>query len=130
MICQHYSLPAQECNDLVSHTILELWIGGALLVANPMPFFGSIANPMPYFVNFQDKLEGQLRLAVDFKGFLESQSVHMTILESWTRTRTHDLECSDLMQWYGAFALAMVLSLASAIPIVYICQLPKCGKRT
>lgn len=37
-------------------------------------------------------------------------------------------ECNDL--WYGAFAIAMVLSLASAIPIVYICQLPRCGKRT
>ena len=33
-----------------------------------------------------------------------------------------------LLQWYGAFAAAMVLSLASAIPIVYICQIPKCGR--
>lgn len=35
-------------------------------------------------------------------------------------------ECQDL--WWGAFALAMVLSLGSAIPIVYICRLPDCVK--
>ena len=29
---------------------------------------------------------------------------------------------------YGAFALAMVLSLASAIPIVFVCRLPDCAK--
>lgn len=33
--------------------------------------------------------------------------------------------CADL--WWGAFALAMVLSLASAVPIVYLCRLPECG---
>lgn len=36
-------------------------------------------------------------------------------------------ECSDL--WWGAFALAMVLSLGSAVPIVYVCRLPDCVKR-
>jgi len=36
-------------------------------------------------------------------------------------------ECSDL--WWGAFALAMVLSLGSAVPIVYVCRLPDCIKR-
>ena len=35
-------------------------------------------------------------------------------------------ECEDL--WWGAFALAMALSLGSAIPIVYICRLPDCIK--
>ena len=30
---------------------------------------------------------------------------------------------------YGAFAVAMVLSLASAIPIVYVCRLPECARR-
>ena len=30
---------------------------------------------------------------------------------------------------YGAFALAMVLSLASAIPIVFACRLPECARR-
>eukprot|EP00884_Botryococcus_braunii_P023572 jgi/Botrbrau1/989/Bobra.114_1s0029.1 len=34
--------------------------------------------------------------------------------------------CIEL--WYGAFAAAMVLSLASAIPIVFICRLPECAK--
>ena len=29
---------------------------------------------------------------------------------------------------YGAFALAMVLSLASAIPIVFVCRLPDCAR--
>ena len=28
----------------------------------------------------------------------------------------------------GAFALALVLSLASTVPIVYLCRLPECGK--
>jgi hypothetical protein len=36
-------------------------------------------------------------------------------------------ECSDL--WWAAFALAMVLSLGSAVPIVYVCRLPDCIKR-
>ncbi len=30
---------------------------------------------------------------------------------------------------YGAFAVAMVLSLASAIPIVFVCRLPECARR-
>jgi hypothetical protein len=30
---------------------------------------------------------------------------------------------------WGAFAVALVLSLASAIPIVYLCRLPECGRR-
>eukprot|EP00887_Chlorella_sp_A99_P004877 scaffold4.g4877.t1 len=34
--------------------------------------------------------------------------------------------CADL--WWGAFALALVLSLGSAVPIVYICRLPDCIK--
>jgi hypothetical protein len=34
-------------------------------------------------------------------------------------------ECADL--WWGAFSLALVLSLGSAIPIVYACRLPECG---
>jgi hypothetical protein len=36
-------------------------------------------------------------------------------------------ECSDL--WWSAFALAMVLSLGSAVLIVYVCRLPDCIKR-
>jgi hypothetical protein len=36
-------------------------------------------------------------------------------------------DCNDL--WWAAFAAAMVLSLASAVPIVYICHLPDCVKR-
>lgn len=36
-------------------------------------------------------------------------------------------QCNQL--WYGAFALAMVLSFASAIPIVFICRLPECAKK-
>lgn len=35
--------------------------------------------------------------------------------------------CHLPVQW-GAFALALVLSLASAIPIVSVCRLPECGK--
>ena len=35
-------------------------------------------------------------------------------------------ECSEL--WWGAFAVAMVLSLGSAVPIVYVCRLPDCVK--
>ena len=35
-------------------------------------------------------------------------------------------ECADL--WWGAFALALVLSLGAAVPIVYICRLPDCVK--
>lgn len=38
-----------------------------------------------------------------------------------------DDACNEL--WLGAFALALVLSLASTIPIVYICRLPECGKQ-
>ncbi|KAK9832820.1 hypothetical protein WJX81_004405 [Elliptochloris bilobata] len=38
-----------------------------------------------------------------------------------------DEDCATL--WYGAFAVAMVLSLASAIPIVYVCRLPECGRQ-
>ncbi len=30
---------------------------------------------------------------------------------------------------YGAFAAGMVLSLASAVPIVFICRLPECAHR-
>lgn len=30
---------------------------------------------------------------------------------------------------YGAFAAGMVLSLASAVPIVFICRLPECARR-
>ena len=37
-----------------------------------------------------------------------------------------DDACSDL--WWAAFALAMVVSLASAIPIVFVCRLPDCVK--
>ncbi|KAL4858835.1 hypothetical protein ACK3TF_001224 [Chlorella vulgaris] len=37
-----------------------------------------------------------------------------------------DDTCSDL--WWGAFAVALMLSLASAIPIVYLCRLPECGR--
>ncbi|CAL8465544.1 g5080 [Coccomyxa elongata] len=37
-----------------------------------------------------------------------------------------DDQCNEL--WYGAFALAMVLSLASAIPIVFVCRLPECAR--
>lgn len=33
-----------------------------------------------------------------------------------------------LRRW-GAFALALVLSLGAAVPIVYICRLPECGRR-
>ena len=29
---------------------------------------------------------------------------------------------------YGAFALAMILSLTAAIPIVFVCKLPECAK--
>lgn len=36
-------------------------------------------------------------------------------------------ECTDL--WYGVFAAGMVLSLASAIPIVFLCKLPQCAHR-
>ncbi|KAK9792738.1 hypothetical protein WJX73_002341 [Symbiochloris irregularis] len=36
-------------------------------------------------------------------------------------------ECSEL--WYGAFAVAAVLSFASAIPIVYVCRIPECAKQ-
>jgi len=35
-------------------------------------------------------------------------------------------ECADL--WWAAFALAMVLSLGAAVPIVYVCRLPDCVK--
>lgn len=35
-------------------------------------------------------------------------------------------ECADL--WWGAFALALVLSLGAAAPIVYVCRLPDCVK--
>lgn len=35
-------------------------------------------------------------------------------------------ECADL--WWGAFALALVLSLGAAVPIVYVCRLPDCVK--
>lgn len=35
--------------------------------------------------------------------------------------------CTDL--WWGAFALALVLSLGAAVPIVYLCRLPECGRR-
>lgn len=31
------------------------------------------------------------------------------------------------LRW-SAFALALVLSLGSAIPIVYFCKLPECGR--
>ena len=34
-----------------------------------------------------------------------------------------------LARRYGAFAVAMVLSLASAIPIVFVCRLPECARR-
>jgi len=34
-----------------------------------------------------------------------------------------------LIDRYGAFALAMILSLASAIPIVFVCKLPDCAKK-
>ena len=51
----------------------------------------------------------------------------MYILDAPTPVFVYDHSWN--LQWYGAFALAMVLSLASAIPIVYICQLPKCGRR-
>jgi hypothetical protein len=37
-----------------------------------------------------------------------------------------DGECADL--WWGAFSLALALSLGSAIPIVYACRLPECGR--
>ena len=30
---------------------------------------------------------------------------------------------------YGAFALAMILSLAAAVPIVFVCQLPDCARK-
>lgn len=39
-----------------------------------------------------------------------------------------DQECLDL--WWGAFALALMLSLASAVPIVHLCRLPECGRRS
>lgn len=35
-------------------------------------------------------------------------------------------QCTDL--WWGAFALALIMSLGSAIPIVYVCRLPECMK--
>lgn len=35
--------------------------------------------------------------------------------------------CNDL--WWAAFALALVMSLGSAIPIVYVCKLRDCGGR-
>lgn len=37
-----------------------------------------------------------------------------------------DQECADL--WWGAFSIALILSLGSAIPIVYACGLPECGR--
>ena len=37
-------------------------------------------------------------------------------------------QCNDL--WYGAFALAMVLSIASVLPIVTICRLKQCAQGT
>lgn len=45
--------------------------------------------------------------------------------------RHNGKKCSVCV-WYcrwAAFALALVASLASAIPIVYVCRLPQCGKR-
>ena len=30
---------------------------------------------------------------------------------------------------YGAFALAMILSLAAAVPIVFVCKLPDCARK-
>lgn len=38
----------------------------------------------------------------------------------------HLAPCS--MRRWGAFALALILSLGSAIPIVYFCRLPECGR--
>ncbi|KAL4423026.1 hypothetical protein ABPG77_002060 [Micractinium sp. CCAP 211/92] len=38
-----------------------------------------------------------------------------------------DDTCNDL--WWSAFALALALSLGAAIPVVYICRLPECGRR-
>ena len=37
--------------------------------------------------------------------------------------------CTACLHRYGAFAVAMVLSLASAIPIVFVCRLPECARR-
>jgi hypothetical protein len=36
-------------------------------------------------------------------------------------------DCADL--WWAAFALALVLSLGAALPIVYACHLPECAHR-
>ena len=30
---------------------------------------------------------------------------------------------------YGAFALAMILSLAAAVPIIFVCKLPDCARK-
>ena len=34
----------------------------------------------------------------------------------------------SLLHRYGAFALAMILSLVSAVPIVFVCRLPECAR--
>lgn len=65
-----------------------------------------------------------------------SQSENGAQLKAWG-IRRHIVDClrngadywfQSSLQWYGAFALAMVLSIGSAIPIVFICQLPKCAR--
>ena len=48
-------------------------------------------------------------------------------LELCNHFKLPDDTCTDL--WWVAFAAAMVLSLASAVPIIYLCRLPECGRR-
>lgn len=50
--------------------------------------------------------------------------LHM--LASLTPVLMHAAQCA---RRYGAFAAGMVLSLASAVPIVFICRLPECARR-
>ncbi|KAL4428293.1 hypothetical protein ABPG75_002382 [Micractinium tetrahymenae] len=83
-----------------------------LLMAGPTPLWWCITCPIvlgmlaPFIFNYgltaaAEALCAQLQLPVD--------------------------TCNDL--WWSAFALALALSLGAAIPIVYICKLPECGRR-
>ncbi|PSC70938.1 hypothetical protein C2E20_5704 [Micractinium conductrix] len=83
----------------------------ALMVAGPIPLWWCIACPL---------VLGMLA------PFVLNYGLTAAAEELCAQLQLPDQACTDL--WWGAFALALMLSLGAAVPIVYVCRLPECGR--
>ena len=113
-VCDHYHLPAADCANL--------WCAALrLLCVAMLRHIGALPAGAPDWV---PELCGWVYQCL----CCANRSARAQRDLSCARQRAMRASCDVCGRW-SALAVAMILSLASAIPIVYICKLPQCGKR-